>query len=375
MSPFRRNILALTALLLPVPGIASPIAEIYADSESLRFAVPDFVYAAGVTADFQQLQLVDADGGNLPFAVCPIVTAREAWLEVGVIEVPYIARVVTDGHGELQLEYSPGARHPGVVQDWVIDTRQVKGAIAEFQGLPPISQLRSGPNLRQWSAPLRFEQTGDSIRFSPLQSPFFRVRLSEAKAPGEPALRARLQELSGERQPHWYALDAQADGQYGNRRKLPVIAARVPGSDADGWSAESRQGHWDAWKPRARVPAGEPGAMRRFSAVTDPQWRLQGSEGPLELAHPAYELRLPRLSTAQPLRLLRLGEGRFGPALSCTHTENLAPQDPTRIVALDSGAFSPPSATDLRGYFLVLVGIGLALGLWWRRYRKARHAG
>lgn len=375
MSTLRRTVLALSALLAPISASASPIAEIHTDSESLRFALPDFVYATGVTADFQQLQLIDAEGGNLPFAICPSLSAHEAWLDVAVLEVPSIARVVTDGHGDLQLEFSPGARHPGVIQDWVIDSREVDGAIAEFKGLPPISQLRSGPNLRQWSAPLSFEQRGDSIVFSPLRSPYFRVRLSQQKPAGEAKLRARLQERSGERQPHWYSLESLADGQYGNRRKLPVIAARVPGADADGWRVESRQGDWDAWKPRARVPPGEPDAIRRFSAVTDPQWRLQGSEGPLELAHPAYELRLPRISPARPLRLLRLEQGRFGPALSCTHTEGLATRAPDRIVALDSGGFRAPSATDLRGYFLILVGIGLALGLAWRRYRKARLAG
>lgn len=375
MSSLRRLALALSALLAPFCAGANPIAEIHADGDSLRFALPDFVYATGVTADFQQLQIIDAEGGNLPFAICPILDEREAWLDVGVLEVPSIARVVTDGHGDLQLEFSPGARHPGVVQDWVIDSRQVQGAITEIKGLPPVNQLRSGPNLRQWSAPLTFEQQGDSIVFSPLQSPYFRVRLSDPRPPGEPALRARLQERSGERQPHWYALTEQGDNHYGNRRQLPVIAARTAGTDADGWRVESRQGDWDAWKPRARVPAGEPGAIRRFSAVTDPQWRLLGSEGPLELAHPAYELRLPRISAAQPLRLLRLEQGRFGPALSCAHTDALLPQAPDRIEALDSGGFGAPSATDLRGYFLILVGVGLVLGLLWRRYRKARHAG
>ena len=371
LRPRTFTLLALAALPV-MPAAADPIAELRSGASSLRFALPDFIYASGVSADFSQLQVVDGERRNVEFAVCPQVSIEDAEIQVPALPVPSIARVGTDGTGALRLEFSPGARHPGTADEWLIDTRGTDASIHGLSGLPPISQVRPGPNLRQWSAPLDFVQDGDTVRFDPRPSPFFKVRLRQTREVDEsaPQVTATLRRRQQARKPHWYNTEVGERGIYLNDRALPVIAARIKApAGGQEWLIESRQGDWDAWKPRARIPAGEQNPVARFSAVTDPQWRING-DGVLELGHAAYEMRIPRLPNDQPVRILRLERGRFGPSLNCDLTENLPRQEPDELQPLQAASGTQRDYRDLRGGFLILLGIGLIVFWFWRRFRK-----
>ncbi|RZO84987.1 MAG: DUF3999 family protein [Oceanococcus sp.] len=372
-------------LILLTLGIVSPCLwanqlEVHSTHSALRFEVPDLLYQAGATADFAGLQIVDGAGQNLAYAVCAEREQRRAQAAVPVMGLPDLARPQLDADNALSFSHPAGAGSTQSVVEWVLDLRQLEGATGTLMGLPPIAELRISPNLQQWSAALEFQQNGETLSFEPRPLSFVRVRPQSAPAGNQPppTVIAVEEQQRQARAIHWFEPPRNAQGHYLNPRRLPIFAARLKTerdiASAD-WALQSRQGEWDAWKPRGRVSAGSQSPLLRFSAVTDPQWRVGPHDtDALELGHARYELRIPDIAHSGPLRMLLHERGGFGPSLSCRSTENLPIQAPERIEVVDedSATAQTTQPNNLRNGFLLLVMVVIGAGLIARRFLLRR---
>lgn len=361
---------------------AASLIELTPGAAALRFPLPDSIYAAGVNSNFSNLQIVDGSNRSLLYAVCAVQSISQRSTEVPILAKPDIARPALDSANQIVLQWPRGARASDRITDWIVDLRGLRTPALELVGAAAISDLRSSPNLQQWSAPIAFQQTGDRLVFDPLRANFLRLSLATPtdQPPELATLQVNLEEIAGERAAHWYPVSPDATGIYRNTRQLPVLAARVrAASPGQSWKLESRQGAWDAWKPRNRIQAGQASSTIHFSAVTDPQWRIDGLEdGVLELGHAAYELRLPKIEAAQaPLQIQLRDSGNFGPQLSCRSTEHLPTQAPAQLKPLQTTASIPANTppANLRWRFLLAV-LALALvGYFSQRLLKRKRAG
>lgn len=377
----RSSILGLgslaAGLLWPLAAAAVEV-QLRADGEHLRFAVPDALYQAGLSTDFSELQVLDQREREVPFAVCTVFAGAQQDARAPVLGVPDTTRAELQADGSVLLTTPPGVAPASQVVQLIVDLRAIKGPVHRLDGLPPVARLRESPNLRQWGPALSFRQTGNQILFEARPLQFLRVELQSAIDPAPAALTVGLQALAATPQPHWYEPQAQSAGRYLSRRQLPVIAARLHSAKPGlGWSLESRQADWDAWKPRGQIAPGATESALFFSAVTDPQWRLRSEgEETLQLAHAEHELRIPSLADRRELRLRLRSDKRRRPALSCRATEGLALAAPAslevRDAATSNGADGP---RNLRSRFLLLAAIGALLGFaarWWWRRRQGR---
>ncbi len=371
-------LLASSALLASAPAQARLLLEIQPESTTLRMPVADEVYAAGSRPDFAQIQITDQSGRNLDFAICEVIRSGTRVVTAPLIAVPDIARVGLDHQNRMSLQFPPGALPPDHASRWVLDLRADKAHLLAVAELPPIQELRRSPNLQQWSAPIPFQQDASGIRFEAFGAQFLSLSLSSPVAidttPERLNTIRRIRQL--QRSPHWYSPQSQAEQRYLNTREMPVFAARINGQPPDQvWQLESRQGDWDVWKPHGRVAAGTASQAIYFSAVTDPQWRLRGSAGRLELAHPAYELRLPSVPLDQRIQVHFRSRPDFGAALSCNQTEGLPEASGGEIFSVETApAATPNGRADLRPRFLIALLVLLGLTYLLYRYRKHRQA-
>lgn len=372
-------------LILLILGLVSPCLwastlEVHSPHDALRFEVPDLLYQAGATADFASLQIIDGAGQNLAYAVCAERDQRRAQVTIPVMGLPDLARPQLGADGQLSYSHPAGVSGTPQIVEWILDLRPLKGATGTLIGLPPIGELRISPNLQQWSAELEFQQNAQTLSFEPRPLSFVRVRPLKpvTGTPPPPAVIALEEQRSQARAIHWFDPPRNAQGHYLNPRRLPIFAARLKTDGAIAsadWALQSRQGEWDAWKPRGRLSAGSQPPLLRFSAVTDPQWRVnQRDTDALELGHARYELRIPDIAHSGPLRMLLHKRGGFGPSLSCRSTEDLPPQPPERIVALDDDdqITQARQPNNLRNGFLLLVMLAVGGGLIARRFLLRR---
>lgn len=366
-------------------GLISPLTwanqlEVHSTHNALRFEVPDALYQAGATTDFSALQIFDSQGQNVAYAVCAERDQSSARTRIPVMGLPDLTRPQLDADGQLSYSNPAGVSKAPRIVDWVLDLRALKGATGILIGLPPIADLRISPNLQQWSAPVEFHQNADTLAFEPRPVSFVRVR--PITPPGADATAPRVlaeeEQRSDSRAVHWFDPAQDAQGLSLNPRRLPIFAARLK-TDLDvvstDWALQSRQGAWDAWKPRGRMKAGELPAVLRFSAVTDPQWRVPGNPtAALELGHARYELRIPEIAHAGALRMRLHERGGFGPSLSCRSTQHLKMHAPERIVAVDEPLADKTSSqpNNLRNFFLLLLAIVVTAGVIARRFLLRR---
>ena len=373
----------LSVLLL---GLLSPLTwanqlEVQSPHSALRFEVPDALYQAGATTDFSALQILDSQGQNLAYAVCAERDQSSARTRIPVMGLPDLSRPQLNPEGQLSFSSPAGVSDttPQIV-DWVLDLRRLKGATGTLIGLPAVAELRISPNLQQWSAPIEFQQNGDMLMFEPRPLSFVRIRPSNLPDAGAstPNVLAEEEQRSDARAVHWFDPPQDEQGLFLNPRRLPIFAARLK-NDVDvvssDWALQSRQGAWDAWKPRGRMKAGELPSLLRFSAVTDPQWRIPGNAAAaLELGHARYELRIPEIAHPGALRMRLHERGGFGPSLSCRSTEQLAPQAPQSITTLDEAISNDGSSQpgNLRNFFLLVLAIVVTAGVITRRFLLRR---
>lgn len=371
-------------LTLLVLGLVSPLSwanqlEVHTPHSALRFEVPEALYQAGATTDFSALQILDGGGQNLAYAVCAERDEQRTQTQIPVLRLPDLARPELNADDALSYSFSAGVSTTPQIVDWVLDLRRLKGATGTLVGLPPVAELRISPNLQQWSGDLDFQQNGDTLRFEPRPVSFIRVRLKHPPSGAEPApaVLAIEEQRSDARAIHWFDPPRNAQGHFLNPRRLPIFAARLK-TDSDiasaDWTLHSRQGDWDAWKPRGRISAGDQPPTLRFSAVTDPQWRVtQLDADTLELGHARYELRIPNITHQGTLRMVLHARAGFGPSLSCRSTENLPVQAPERISVLDDDVESSSNQpNNLRNLFLIIVIIAITVGIVARRFLQRR---
>lgn len=348
------------------------LLEIVPGASHLRFALPDEIYAAGSTPDFSHWQLTDTAGNAVDFAICASYSRPQTSTRLPLMAIPELARPKLAADGSIDLSLPPGARSGMNARSWLLDLREVKLHVQELHDLPAIKEVRRSPNLQQWSAPVSFTQDGATLRLDLPGGQFIRLELLEAQAQTPDSLRADGLAANRSPIPQWFAPPQDSEQRYQNPRRMPIMGARLNDQAADqAWRLFSRQGDWDAWKPHGRVMAGKANEAIFFSAVTDPQWRVEGSNASLELAHMAYELRLPRTQPDQTLFLRRQPRADFGPNISCRSSERLSQQDPEALnVRTDDVQSVPSGARSLRGHFLLVVfSLGL-LGYFVARYRK-----
>ena len=345
--------------------------DIQAGHSSLRFELPDSVYAAGATANFAGLQLTDQDGRAIDFAVCPIRQNSEQTQAARLIALPDLARPILSSDDQLSFTRPAGAGPIEAIDAWILDLREIEGQLIGLSGLPAIRSLRLSPNLQQWSAEKAFVQNADSLQLESTPVRFIRLKPAQPTAWGsiELKVQARFQ-LQGQRKPHWFSPTSLPENLLGNERALPVIAARLKQDlAAQDWQLQSRQGRWDAWKPRGYHRSGDSQNQIFFSAVSDPQWKVIGAEqSELQLAHAAHEIRIPQISAKSAIRLNLQAGKRHGPNLSCAATAGLALRQPLQISVSSEQAKDEDAAPyNVRSVFLMVVAVLISIGLLFRR--------
>ena len=375
--------LAFSALLLVFgPAHAAATWQLQSSQTALRFEVPDSLYAAGISSSFSGLQISDASGTNLAYAACAPAQIQIREYPLDVLPWPDLGRPVLNSDNSISFSRPVGARPASEAEEWLLDLRGVEATTGTLKGLPAIDKLRISPNLHQWSGAVDFQQAAEQVSFQPSPLKFIRVTLHQATSlnSAPPVVTATVEHRSGERQPHWFKPQSLSDGNHHYQRKLPVFAARITNPDAQGWTLQSRQGDWDAWKTRGRLEAGAQANVMRFSAVSDPFWRVQGNDtAQLQLAHARYELRIPTLPANSSLNMrfhhdqaLR-PRYEFGPSLSCRTTETMPASAPQSIRVIDNssenagkngtGNSDDHRPNNLRLMFLILLATLVSIGL------------
>lgn len=372
--------LILSLLLAVASAQANVRLQIQPGHDSLRFAVPDALYAAGVSADFSGLRIQGADGRDIGFAVCPVRQRQRQRLDVPILAIPDLGRPQLNPDGSPDVSRAAGAGPATEVTAWILDLRQARGNLQQLRGMPPIRSLKLSPDLQQWSGEISFQQTADVVSIPPRPAKFVRLEPAQDTAWDKPAPQIEFvgEASSGLRQPHWFDPDKKADGSFVNPRTLPIIAAQLTQTGpTQGWTLQSRQGRWDVWKPRATFVAGERKPFVRFSAVTDPQWRvLDVEQAALQLAHGAHDIRIPQLAADASVQMIFEPGKRNGPNLSCRGTQRLPAQEPAQIRTLDNAQEQPQTApSNLRSVFLIALAIILSVAYLVRRYLLTRRAG
>ncbi|MGJ8668277.1 MAG: hypothetical protein ACSHXK_02205 [Oceanococcus sp.] len=366
------------ALLLSTAAYADLSLDIETGHTSLRFDVPDSVYAAGAPANFAGLQITDDSGRSIDFAVCPIRQQSVSQVSVPVLALPDLARPLLNADNQLGYTRPAGAGPAEQIQAWILDLRNLQGGLTELVGLPEIDSLRLSPNLQQWSAEIRFQQEAGQVTLEPASNTFIRIKPSRSTAWNSAALKlSGTMQQQGQRKAHWFQPAMQTDGVHLNNRSQPVFAARLQQSaPLKDWQLQSRQGDWDAWKPHGEYRAGDSLDSLVFSAVTDPHWRVAGvAQGNLQLAHAAHDIRIPQLDPDSVIELNYQAGRRHRPNLACSTTDVIKPQAPKKISAqsLQQPAENA-NPKNLRMLFLGILAIVLTSIYLLRRFLLRRAA-
>lgn len=329
-----------------------------------------------------KLHIIDANGVELSFAFCATPESTQAVEQsVPTIALPRGIEAEVGPDGAPVFRRSPGVEREPPWERWVLDLRAQTKAVSAVklpQGIEADRvQLRSSPNLRQWSraldADINLNPDGTWLRLhTPQHGDWLSIRLNQETALDPVQLAVEIRDDDPLRARQWHTVQPDDKGVVTAPLREPIRGVRIRGDDNDieRFVIASRIKNSDAWKARGQWDTSQGKAQILFNGIGDQQWQLRAfpRQGAIEwqLAHDAREL---RVSGHPPLPLTaHTGSKRSAnSACDAASWSGLAKQASLHLdlISTDHHYADDRSQVNVLPWFLGLVGLvlsGLFLG-------------
>ncbi len=321
-----------------------------------------------------QLQILDAQGNDVPYGVCPtmVVPARKT-LTAPVIPLIRGSELVLQADASIAVATAPGVTLQPPWERWVLDLRDAPQRVLGLQlpeGLSPQDfNLRSSPDLKQWSRPLTITNAGGRklLLADPIGAHWLALVFTREPEYAPETLEVSLAEGTPARERQWFAVTPSVEGVVSAPLDEVVRGVRVTGNTTglQAINLASRIKPRDAWKARGGWRPGDGPTQILFNGIGDHQWQLQARPATTDLqwwlAHDRMEIRIP--GTPELPLSARIGDS-YRHKLAC---DSSLWTQPAGTVNLPLDSLAPPAPKDagtpnLLPWFLgllALVGIGV----------------
>lgn len=272
-----------------------------------------------------QLQIVDAQGNDVAYGICPAVEAVP--LEQQSVDLTPLIRgseLALRSDGTATVHTAPGVSLRPPWERWIADLRGPRQRVTGLDlpaGIDPRNiTLRSSPDLQQWSRPLDFtvNDAGSLVLSDHLGADWLAIIFTKEPDFAPAQLVVSLAAGAPIRGRQWFPVQLGPQSVTSAPLNEAVRGVRVTGetSSLQAINIASRIKPSDAWKARGRWQPGDGATQILFNGIGDHQWQLQ-AQPRLDnlhwwLAHDRMEIRVlgtpPQPLTARventPRRLL-----------------------------------------------------------------------